>query len=126
MSDHTLGEELAGVAAELAGLTKAVDALTEKVGVQNGRISKLESKAAGQEGISVGRTRTEIAVEGKMDTMDERVKNLETYRDTSKGKTAATLGIFQTIATIVTLLVALYTIIEARPQPAPAAQHQVK
>lgn len=139
MSDHTIGEGLAGVAAELAGLTKAVDALTEKVGEQNGRIGRLENERAAQQVRSVEQARSEMACDNnfrslaevcdkRMGNMGNRVTNLETFRDTSKGKAKAALGIFQTVATILTLLVALYAIIEARPQQTatPAAQHQAK
>lgn len=128
MSEATVGEGLASVAAELAGLTKAVDALTERVGEQNGRVGKIENRCAAHQLESVTRTRTEMAVEDKLESMEVRMRDLETIRDIGKGKTAAALGIFQTVATIITLLVALYTIIEARPahESVPAAQHQAK
>ena len=141
MSEHDVAEKLAGVAAELAGVAKALDALTEKVGIQNGRISRLESKAAGQEGISIGRTRTEIAVETKLESMesaceakmvnmDERVRNLETSRAESRGGRRGRSETLRDGVMIVTLLSTLamagWQVLFSHPAPAPAVQHQAK
>lgn len=152
MSEHDVAERLSGVAAELAGVAKALDALTEKVGQQNGRISVIEADCASYQSMSVTRAQTEIRVDNKLDSietrtgdrldsmearttdrldsMEGRMRKIESSQDQGRGNKRARSEMLRDAVMILTLLstatMAGYQMFFSHPAPVPAAQHQVK
>ena len=156
--DHSISEERA-VAIELARMSDRLDGIKEELARladryddHADRIGKIEGNCAAHQAISVGRTKVEISFEGQIKEMDERVRDLETYRDESVGAGVsaklesmdarvtvleafkhdaggamrATLGVVRDGMMILTFaLTAWYMVGErATHQHEPAAQHQ--
>jgi hypothetical protein len=120
-------QQLSGVAARLDAIHSEVTRLADHVERQNGRVARIENKCAAHDSISVSRTRTEIAVEGRMESSDERITALEAFRNQAAGAGKASLGILTQIMTILALALACWQYVESRPavaHPQPPPSHQ--
>jgi hypothetical protein len=114
---------IAGITAKLDAIHEDVRDLKDKVGIQNGRLGKLETKCAAHDSISVSRTRTEMASDTRMGSMDERIKDLEGFRERATGAGKASLGILSQLLTILALVLACWQYIESRPAHQATPQH---
>ncbi len=121
--------ELAGVAAKLEALKESVDALTVKVGEQNGRVGALERDRAAQQVKSVDRSQDEIALDEWRAGVDRNIQSLRESRAGMKSSITTAVAFVSCIGTLLVLGMMVWQNSVAGDQArrqAPAAQHQAK
>jgi hypothetical protein len=108
--------QIGTIAARLDAIHEGVRDLVNKVGAQNGRIGKIEAKCAAHDSISISRTRTEMAAEGEMVSVQARLTDLETFRSEARGAGKATLGLITQLLTIAALVVSIWAVLLQRSE----------
>jgi len=148
-------KQLAAIDARLATIHTDLARIANYVDEHSRRLGTIEGNCAAHQAISIGRTRTEMSLEERINTTDGRVKDLETSRDEltgmqvdarlnsmdnrlgvvegivsqTKGGLSTFVAAVQTGLTILALLVSIYAISAGHSPvehlPTPDRQHQV-
>jgi Flp pilus assembly protein TadB len=129
MPEQTIGEGLASITSALLGVTKALDALTDKVGVQNGRIGRLENERAAQQARSMDRSQDGIELDQWRSGIDADIKSLRESRAGMKSSVTTAVMFVSCIGTLLVLGMMVWQNNIAGDQSRhtePAGIHQVK